>query len=373
MHLTKAFIDTNILINNYLNIKKKVGNTMIMAVVKADAYGHNVKIVVETLNSLNKNKPDFYAVATPDEGAELRRYGIKQSILIFEPVYKDQVKKYFEFNLIPTVFTKQHLELLLKEKQKLQFKQKIIVHIKVDTGMNRLGIEYDQAFDFIQSLSSDENFKIGGVYTHFATADVANNSYTKLQIKRFKNLLTKLEKNNINRGVVHASNTGAILNFPEANFDMVRTGLALFGYYPSLQCKKTIKLQPVMSLVSVVSTIKNIDKDETISYGRRYKTSKPTKIISVPLGYADGFPRSLTNKAQAIIKGKLYKQVGAVTMDRIMFDVKYDDIKVGDKVILLGKNGKYKIDAWDWAKKMNAIPYEVICGISKRVPRIVKQ
>jgi alanine racemase len=153
---------------------------------------------------------------------------------------------------------------------------------------------------------------------------------------------------------------------------MVRPGISLYGYYPSLKTSESIKLYPVMSLVSKVSIVKKIKRGESVSYSRRYFAKQETKIISVPIGYADGLSRSLTNKAQAIIKGKFYNQVGTVTMDRIMFDVGDDKIVVNDDVILLGKNGKLSIDAWDWSKITNTIPYEVTCGISKRVPRIVK-
>jgi len=313
MRLTKAIINTSNLNKNFLNIRKKVGNVKVMAVVKADAYGHGVRIVVDELNSLGNKRPDYFAVATADEGIELRKLKIKQPILIFDPVDKYQVYKFLNFNLIPY-----------------------------------------------------------GIFTHFATSDEAGSDYAKLQIKRFNDVINSLKHKKINFGFVHAANSGAIIDFPESYYDMVRPGISLYGYYPSLQTSESIKLYPVMSLVSKVSTIKKISKMESISYSRRYFTKNNTKIISVPIGYADGFPRSLTNKAQAIIKGKIYNQVGTVTMDRIMFDVGNDNIKVNDDVILLGKNGKFKIDAWDWSKKINTIPYEITCGISKRVPRVVK-
>jgi alanine racemase len=372
MRLTKAIINTDNLKKNFLNIRKKVGNVKVMAVVKADAYGHNVKIVTEVLNSLGDKKPEYYAVATPDEGIELRQLKIKQPILVFDPVDKFQIKKYFEFNLIPTVFTNENLKLLLNEKKRLKINKKILVHVKIDTGMNRLGVDYSEAFEFIQKLSLNNNFVIDGILTHFATSDEAGSEYAKLQIKRFDNMLKELKAQKIQYGLAHAANSGAIIDFPEAYYDMVRPGISLYGYYPSLQTTESIKLYPVMSLVSKVSTVKKIKQGESVSYSRRYFTKNETKIISVPIGYADGFSRALTNKAQAIIKNKIYDQVGTVTMDRIMFDVGIDSIKINDDVILIGTKGKLKIDAWDWSKKISTIPYEVTCGISKRVPRVVK-
>lgn len=340
MRLTKALINITNLKKNFLNIRKKVGKAKVMAVVKADAYGHGVKIVVDALNSLDRKKPEYFAVATPDEGVELRQLGIKQPILIFDPVDKYQVNKFFMFNLIPSVFTIEHLNIIVKEKQRLKSNKKILVHVKIDTGMHRLGVDYSEATAFIQKLSLNNNFVIDGIFTHFATSDEVGNSFAKQQIKRFDDVIRALKQKKIKYGLVHAANSGAIIDFPEAYYDMVRPGISLYGYFPSLQTSESIKLYPVMSLVSKVASIKRIKRGESISYSRRYFTTKDTNIISVPIGYADGFSRSLTNKAQAIIKGKIYKQVGTVTMDRIMFDVGNDKIKVDDDVILIGKKRK---------------------------------
>ncbi len=372
MRLTKAVINLKNLRQNYLDIRQKVNGAKIMAVVKADSYGHNVKFVTDCLNSLGNKKPEYYAVAIPDEGVELRKLGIKQPILIFDPIDKFQVNKFFKYDLIPSIFTKEHLQILLKEKQKSKSKQKILVHVKIDTGMNRLGVDFNEAVEFVKSLSSNKNFIIDGIFTHFATSDVRGSNFAKLQIKRIDSVLKLLKENNINYGLAHAANSGAIIDFPEAYYDMVRPGISLYGYYPSHQTSESIKLYPVMSVVSKVSTIKQINKGETVSYGRRFTANKTTKIISVPLGYADGFPRALTNKAKCIIKGKMYNQIGTVTMDRIMFNIGNDKVLINDKVILLGKNKNLKIDAWDWSDMLDTIPYEITCGISKRVPRIIK-
>jgi alanine racemase len=372
MRPTKAIINLNYLKKNYLNIRKKVSGAKIMAVVKADAYGHDVKLVTELFNSLKDKKPEYYAVAVPDEGVELRELGIRQPILIFDPVDAKQVHKFLKYDLIPSVFTNADIKILLSEKIRQNLKRKIKVHVKIDTGMNRLGVDYDKAVDFIKELSFNKNFIIDGVLTHFATSDVKDSSFAKLQIKRFDYVLSKLKEANINYGLAHAANSGAIIDFPEAYYDMVRPGISLYGYFPSHQTSESIKLYPVMSLISEVSTIKEIKRGETVSYSRRFKAKKSTKIVSVPLGYADGFPRALTNKATAIINGKYYNQVGTVTMDRIMFDVGKDKIKIGDKVVLLGNQNDKSINAWDWSDILGTIPYEITCGISKRVPRVAK-
>ena len=369
MRPTYALINLTNLKKNFLNIRKKVNPAKVMAVVKADAYGHGVKETCFALNSLDDRKPEYYAVAFIDEAIELRSLGINQPILIFEPVVDQDVESIYRFDLIPTVFTKRHLEDLRIGKPSY-FCRKLKVHIKVDTGMNRLGINFSEAAQFIQQLSGDNNFGIDGVYTHFATSDEKNKSFANLQLKRFKQVLNQLKNNNVNYGLAHAANSGAILDMPESYFDMVRIGVSLYGNYPSLETSESVSIYPVMSVISHVASVKNVEKGESVSYGRKFIAKKRTQIISVPIGYADGFSRSFTNRFKAIIKGKFYSQVGTVSMDRIMFDVQKDKIKIGDEVVLLGKKNKLEITAWDWSKKLNTIPYEITCGISKRVRRV---
>ncbi|MEJ2617036.1 MAG: alanine racemase, partial [Ignavibacteriaceae bacterium] len=330
-----------------------------------NAYGHGAEKVVSTLNSL-PNKPDYYAVALVDEGIELRKYKVEQPILVFESADEDQISLVDEHNLIPTVYTENHLR-LLKDNVK---KEKIRIHIKINTGMNRLGISYKNAFEFVKRVSKDKFFIIDGIYTHFATSDEKDKTFANLQLKRFKDLLTEIKANNINCGLIHAANSGAILDMPQSYFDMVRPGISLYGYYPSVETSESISLKPVMSLITKVDSVNRIDAGETVSYGRKFRTERKSNIISVSMGYADGYNRNLTNKSKAIINSKFYDQAGTVTMDRIMFDVKDDNIKIGDEVILLGEKDNLKFNAWDWARILNTIPYEITCGISQRVPRL---
>lgn len=369
MRSSQAIINLSNLKKNFSNIRKKVYPAKVMAVVKADAYGHGVKEIVNTLKSIN-DKPEYYAVALADEGIELRKYGIKEPILVFDTVANNNVEDYLNYNLIPTVFTIKDLDFLKATREKNNYRKNICVHVKVDTGMNRLGVNYKHAFDFIEYLSNQKDFIIDGIYTHFATSDVYNNSFAKLQLKRFKELIEKLRAKNISTGLIHAANSGAIINMPDSYFDMVRPGISLYGYYPSQQTNESIKLYPVMSVISKVASFKRIEKGDTVSYSRKFKASKPTNIVSVSFGYADGYSRKMTNKSFAIINEKIYRQVGVVTMDRIMFDVGNDKINIGDEVILLGKSKKHEISGWDWCNILKTIPYEITCNISKRVPRI---
>ena len=371
MRLSYALIDISNLKYNFLNIRKKINDVRIMAIVKADAYGHGVMEVVKALNSLHE-KPEYYGVAILEEAIELRRNNITQPILIFNPVIENDSDLFSKNDLISSVFNEKHLSILKKANQIKG--RKIKVHVKVDTGMHRLGIDYRDAFDFIKKLSRDKNFIIDGIYTHFANSDERNKSYAFIQLNRFNDVLEKLKAEGIHYGLAHAANSSAILDIPESYFDMVRPGILLFGYYPSEDSSKSILLEPVMSLISYIESIKLIDKNESISYGRQYYTKRKTNIASVPIGYADGYTRALSNRSKAIINGKYFPQVGNVTMDRIMFDIANESCKIGDEVILLGKekNTNLQFSAWDWCKLVNTIPYEVMCGISKRIPRIYR-
>lgn len=374
MRPSQAVINLTNLKYNFLNIRKKIKHVKVMAVVKADAYGHGVNLVTRALNSLGKSKPEYYAVAIADEAIELRKNKVKQPILVFNPFDKTQVSRLFEFDLIATVFSDDHLKILVngqkKNVKKKSSKNRIKVHIKVDTGMNRLGINFNDAFVFIRKVHLNKKFKIGGIYTHFATSDEKDKSFAYLQLERFHSLINKLKEEEIGCGLVHAANSGAVLQIPESHFDMVRPGIALYGVKPAEDCADSIPLKPVMSIISQVTSVKEINEGDSVSYGRQFIADKKTKIISVPFGYADGYYRRLSNRSKAIINGKLFPQVGTVTMDRTMFNIGDADVKVGDKVILLGSDGKNEITLYDLAGLIETIPYEITCSINKRVPRV---
>ncbi len=236
--------------------------------------------------------------------------------------------------------------------------------------MGRLGFFPNQAIDAVNKLIGLQNVEVEGIYTHFASSDEADKNYTYQQLKIFNEILKVLSDTGNRPHFVHSANSGAIIDIPESYFDLVRPGISLYGYSPSLETTQSINLLPVMEIVSEVSSIKYFRKGESVSYGRLYILPKDANIVSVPFGYADGLNRNLSNKMSAIINGKIYPQVGRITMDRIMFDLGNDSANLHDEVILIGSNGEKRIDAWDWSKKLNTIPYEITCAISKRVPRI---
>ncbi|MBN2572641.1 MAG: alanine racemase [Ignavibacteriales bacterium] len=366
MSPTYAEINLKNFVYNYLNLRKKAKDAMVMPVVKADAYGHGMVECVEALAKLTKDKPEYYGVALLEEAIELRNAKIiNEPILCFAPICKEDIPKYLKLKIYPTVTCDEHIKIL----RSYSGKQKLKFHINIDTGMRRLGFDYRTAAEKIKIISRIPNVIIDGIYTHFATSDEFEKHYAKIQLLRFNSVIKKLEEAGINYGCVHASNSGAIIDLPEAKFDMVRPGISLYGYYPSLETTESVKLKPVMSIISKVSTTRKLLKGESISYGRKYYASNDTTIATVPIGYADGFVRALTNNSYAIIKNKIYEQVGSVTMDRIMINVNNDKVKIGDEVVLIGKRKNLEVNAWDWAVVLNTIPYEVTCNISKRVPR----
>lgn len=366
MRPTFSLINLTNLRNNFISIRKKVGNAKVMAVIKADAYGHGAIECARALNMLGKNRPEYFGVALLEEAVELRKNDVKEPILVFGTPNEIGAELYSKYNISATVYRLEHLHILRSANPGKRVK----FHIKVNTGMNRIGVNFEEALEFIEFVSAYRSAQIEGVYTHFAASDEKNKNFANIQLNRFKKIIQSLKNKSIKFGLAHAANSGAILDMPNSYFDMVRPGISLYGYYPSTKTSESIKLSPVMQLLSRVEELKELTKGESISYGRLYYAKKNIDIAAVPLGYADGYPRGLTNKAKAIINGKEFKQVGRVCMDRIMFEVDAKHVKIGDRVILLGEDGKLRFDAANWSRILNTIPYEITCGISKRVPRI---
>jgi len=364
MNPTYAEIRLKNLIYNYNSIRRKT-KCKIMAVVKADAYGHGMIECVKALSKL-KDKPEYYGVALEKEAIELRDSNIiKDPILCFGPFKKENIELYLRKKILPSITSIQEINALLK----LKLPGTLKLHVNVNTGMNRIGISFKEARVQIERLNKISNIKIDGIYTHFATSDEKDKKFALLQLSRFSNVLKELQEKQINFGLAHTANSGAIIDIPESYFDMVRPGISLYGYFPSQETSESINLKPVMSVYSKLSTVSSIHKGETVGYGRIFKAAKQIFLGSVPVGYADGFSRAFSNKAKVIIGDRLYDQIGIVSMDRININLKDFLPKINCKVILLGSSKSKKIDAWDWATKLNTIPYEITCNISKRVTR----
>jgi len=344
----------------------------ICGVVKANAYGHGIEEVSRKLVDLGI---DFLGVANYDEAIRLRKLIPDTPILVFGTLIHSKLEpaKYVSIlhkhNLTATVASYDTAKFLNDYSRK--FSRKFRIHIKVDTGMRRIGLDYKRALGTIKQIASFKNLELEGIFTHFAASEEKNKSFSKLQLTRFNKLLQQLKKAGIEFPIVHAANSGAVLDLKSSYFNMVRPGLLLYGYYPGRGVKNKIKLKPVMNLKSKVTFIKKIDPGESVSYGRKFTAKQPEFIGSVPIGYGDGYWRRLSNKSKVLIGRKLYKQAGSVTMDWIMIELgRTYNLKIGDDVLLMGEENGISLGADKLAKLCGTIPYEVLCAVADRVERV---
>ncbi len=365
-----AEIDLNAISRNAKNVRKIVGDkTKIMAVVKADGYGHGAVPVSKRINDI----ADAYAVATIEEAVELRQSGIDKEILILGYIMYDYFDTAIAYDISLTVFT---YEMASKMSDYAKLHDKTVkVHIAVDTGMGRIGFyPCDESVAKIKQISELPGIEIEGLFTHFATADEADKTYSHSQMKKYCDFARMLEESGIHIKTKHISNSAAITEFEDCRFDMVRMGIILYGLYPSEEVDKTkINLTPAMSIKSSIVYLKTINEGESVSYGRKYTAAKPTRVATVPIGYADGYPRLLSNKGRVLICGKYAPVIGNVCMDQMMVDVSdIPEAKIGDDVVLVGSQGENAVTFEEVANLSGTINYEVICGIGKRVPRVYK-
>jgi len=369
MRPTRVEIDLDSIAYNIHQIRKKVGNkTKIMAVMKANAYGHGA---VEVAKVAIDAGAQWLAVALVEEGIQLREAGIQSPILILGSTPPDQVHEVIKYNLSQTVCSRELIETLSNEAQ--SWNQTAKVHIKVDTGLGRLGIFPEEVAAFVKESSCLEGIEIEGIFTHFSVAD-EDKAFTELQIKKFKEVISNLEREKIHIPLKHAANSAAVVGFASSYFNLVRPGIILYGLYPSPEINRTIPLKPAMSFKTKITYLKRVPAGYSLSYDRTFTTKRKSLIAILPVGYADGYPRALSNKGEVLIKGKRAPVVGMICMDMTLVDVTHiPDVKVGDEVVLFGKQNGAQISADEIASKSDLINYEILCGISKRVPRIYKR
>jgi alanine racemase len=342
----------------------------VLAVVKADAYGHGFMDVALELEALEVTA---YGVAFLAEGIQLRKSGIDRPILILGGIYPGQERKCVGFNLSTAVFTMEQARALNEAARKLY--RKANIHVKIDTGMGRLGVDYREARDFFRELQELPHLDLEGFFSHFASADELDEDgrqYTRQQVERFCAALAEARAAGFAPNFVHIANSAAALALELPFCNLIRPGITLYGVLPSPDFQGMADLKPVLRLKSVVAMLKWVEPGTSISYGRRYTAPERRLIASVPIGYADGYNRSLTNKGEALIRGKRARVAGTVCMDWIMLDVTdIAGVAVGDEVTLLGPDPQGDcISAEELAQAAGTIPYEIFCGISKRVPRI---
>jgi alanine racemase len=363
-----AEVDMDKLAHNMREIRRIAKSKEIMAVVKADAYGHGALDVAPVLL---ENGADRLAVAVLSEAIELRRGGIECPIMILGFTPPNLIDEILRHNIEQTVYSYELAKELSKMAQK---KNKIVkIHIKVDTGMGRIGyLPNEESIREIYKISKLPNLILEGLFSHFSSADDENKDYTKIQIERYNWFYEKLKEKGVHFNVRHAANSAAIIDLPENHYELVRPGIILYGYYPSNEVKKErINLKPVMSLKTNVVHIKEVSPGEYIGYGRKFRAEKHSIIATLPVGYADGYTRLLFNKAKVIINGKFAPVVGRICMDQCMIDITdIEGVKIGTEVILIGEHTNNKFNADDVAKLLGTIKYEIVCMIGKRVPRV---
>ncbi len=370
LHRTWAEIDLSALTHNFNLIKSKSENALIMSVVKANAYGHSVEDIAP---ALEKAGTDWFAVSNIDEAVQLRKIGIKKPVLILGYTPVEMTEKLSFYNISQCVYSKEYASLLSENAK--QSKVNIKIHLKLDTGMSRLG--FDCRDDMLSGIDEAvfsatlDNLICEGVFTHFAESDreiALDDGFTELQYQRFLKATDYLKKNGIKPQFCHTSNSAALISDKDKHLNLVRPGIILYGLTPSSASQFTLDFKLVMTLKSVISMVKTIKKGDEVSYGRTFKAEKEMKIATVAAGYADGYPRALSMGGYVLINGKKANILGRICMDQMLVDVTdIENAKMGDEVLLFGKDLSVDI----LAEKTNTINYEIVCGISPRVPRVI--
>lgn len=366
--LTWAEIDLSAISHNLRQIRERVASkgAGVMAIIKDNAYGHGAIEVARVAAGI---PVQMFGVATVEEAIELRQAGVNLPILVLCCILPEQAGEVVKNDIAQTIcdvdICKSLSEAAVRQKKYAK------VHVKIDTGMGRVGVRYSEAVEFVKSLMELPNFIVEGIFTHFAAAD-GDPDFTNLQLERFKAVLSDLENTGIQIPIKHAANSAAILGFPESFFNMVRPGLMIYGLYPG-EVPKAIDLKPALSLKTRIFYLKEVPPGWTISYNRTYTTKRPTLVASLAIGYGHGYPRRLSNIGEVLIRGKKAPIVGVVCMDQCLCDVTHiPGVDIGDEAVLIGSQGDETITTDEVAEKSGTISYEILCGINARVPRFYK-
>lgn len=361
-------IDETALHHNVQQIKQLLlPETSLMAVVKADGYGHGAVKVAKTVLAAGG---DLLAVATLQEGIELRLAEIEVPILILGVINTvEEVEALVQWQLEPTLCSLPQVRLVGETLQELG--KTLPVHLKLDTGMSRLGMLWEEAISFVQYVQKFPELEIQSVYSHLATADEEDDHFMRLQQERFESAIAQLGSINFSPPCLHLANSAATLRNSSFHYDLVRVGLALYGLSPSPHLSAIADLKPVLQVKARITQIKELPAGAGVSYGHQFVTKEPCQIAVVGIGYADGVPRNLSNNLQVLLKGKRVPQIGAITMDQLMLDITdCSNAQSGDVVTLIGQEGQETITADDWAQQLGTISWEILCGFKHRLPRL---
>lgn len=361
-----AEVDLDAIAHNFGEVKRKIGRRRkVLVVVKANAYGHGAVAVSKTLARLGV---DMLGVALLDEAAQLRRAGIQIPILLLGCLFPEEAAEALRLGVVPTVNTLEVGEEL--SRQARETGSRVKVHVRIDTGMGFTGVYYREAGKFIEQLAGLKGIEVEGAYTHFSAAN-KDRGFTELQIDRFRQVIAELKPAGMRIPIKHAANSAAIMDLAPSYFDMVRPGIMVYGLSPLERIPRDIQLKPAMSLKAKVVQLKRVPPGWSISYGRAYVAPRETILAVIPVGYADGYNRLLSNKGEVLIQGRRVPVVGRVCMDQFMVDVRdISEVAVGDEVVLYGRQEDEEVPVDEVAKKLNTINYEVTCWVSDRVPRV---
>jgi len=346
--------------DNLEAIRGHVGSARVMPMVKANAYGHGIDGVAPFIQPY----VDAFGVALVEEGIQLRRLGIQKPILVAGGTLPAQLPAFFEHGLILTASSP---ELLAAAEELAEHRrQRLKVHLKIDTGMERVGVRDYEAEAFLTTSIACRHIEVEGIYTHLANSELADRTYSLMQLERFEEVLRFYARRSLSTPVRHVCNSGGILNLPEAHFDMVRPGVLFYGVYPGPEVDRVVEVTPALTWRSRVAFSKVTRPGRPVSYGSLWQAERPVHIVTVPCGYADGYFRRMSGRARVIVNGKRYPQVGRICMDQFMVNLGEDEAQVGDEVILMGAG----ITAGDLAEWTGTNEYEVMTSISQRVPRV---
>lgn len=365
-----AKIDLDAIAYNMEQMKQNIRpETKVMAVIKADGYGHGAVQIAEMMERWNYIWG--FAVATLDEAVVLRTEGIQKPILVLGCVFPDQYMEMLKHEIRMNIYTEEMAESI--SRMAAREGKTAYMHIKLDTGMSRLGFGInEQSAETIKRISKMPNVNMEGIFTHFTKADEKDKSFTKKQIQEFVWMTERLKEKNVRFTYEHCSNSAGIIDVPEANFDIVRAGISTYGLYPSKEVDKTnVKLKPALALKSHVAFVKEIERGTPVSYGGTFVAKEKMKIATIPVGYADGYPRSLSNKGYVLIRGKKAPILGRVCMDQFMVDVtQIEGVSFGDKVTMIGKDGNEILPVEVLSELSGRFNYEFVCDLGKRIPRV---
>lgn len=361
---TWAEVNLSHLKSNLTAIKKRVAPAKVMLVVKANAYGHGLVEVSKAL----AGKADCVGVAVLEEGILLRQLGITAPIIVLGGIWGDQIQHYLQHDLIMTASSVERLQQI--DAVAGQSGSKARVHLKIDTGMERIGVHYYSAHLLQEAALKCRNVEVEGIFSHFANADSSDLSHARLQLERFDEVLRFYERRSLPMPMRHIANSAAVLQLPESYLDLVRPGIMLYGVYPSPEVPHTVEVKPALAWKSRVVYFKVTKSGHTVSYGSTWQSDHETRIVTIPVGYGDGYFRSMSNRAKVMIRGKKYPQVGSICMDQLMVNIEWDSAYNGDEAILLGEANGERISVEELAEWAGTIPYEILTNINTRVPRV---